>query len=497
MSDSEGGNGLSLFDETASAAGNFPTALRGYDRAAVDEYVRALESRVLTTGHQQSAMEQQVSQLQAQAAQLQRELDTRPTGEIDYSSLGGRASNILRLAEEEAREMMEKATTDAKALRDAATREAEDLRSTAETEGAEIKSSGTDEIARLRDQGVIDVRPRSSGLGPRRKSLVDAARREAEARPPRGHPTGRNGRARPPTSKARANKRAAESRGGRDPQGASPPSARTPWPSCGGSTASRWPPPAPCWPRRPNTTRRPGARLSEDLEQATKLRSERRERGRADEAAGDRRGRRHLDRGQEAGRPVAAADPGRVRLAQRAVAARNREPGTAQAGRAEPVVEPVRTGLRRVRSTPPICARWPISPPSWRSSACRCRHWRTTISTWTWSRPTPTDRRRTEETVDEDTGPTDPDRRGRHDRTRVDSCRAEVESRLRKWHRGRRADHRDVRRRDERCGRRIEATALTEPVAGSDALRTSRVSEEPFVGLVHARATRRSPRSGS
>ena len=36
--------GLGLFDDAASAAGNFPSALRGYDRAAVDDYVRSLEA---------------------------------------------------------------------------------------------------------------------------------------------------------------------------------------------------------------------------------------------------------------------------------------------------------------------------------------------------------------------------------------------------------------------------------------------------------------------
>jgi DivIVA domain-containing protein len=38
--------GLALFDETATAAGNFPHALRGYDRAAVDAYVRDVESQL-------------------------------------------------------------------------------------------------------------------------------------------------------------------------------------------------------------------------------------------------------------------------------------------------------------------------------------------------------------------------------------------------------------------------------------------------------------------
>ena len=41
--------GLGLFDDTASAVGNFPTALRGYDRTAVDDYVRTLEEKALAS----------------------------------------------------------------------------------------------------------------------------------------------------------------------------------------------------------------------------------------------------------------------------------------------------------------------------------------------------------------------------------------------------------------------------------------------------------------
>jgi DivIVA domain-containing protein len=60
--------GLGLFDDTASAVGNFPTALRGYDRTAVDDYVRTLEESVVKSRRHASQLEQQVNLLQDEVA---------------------------------------------------------------------------------------------------------------------------------------------------------------------------------------------------------------------------------------------------------------------------------------------------------------------------------------------------------------------------------------------------------------------------------------------
>ena len=44
--------GLNLFDERASAAGSFPHAMLGYDKKAVDDYIRDLERQVTLAKHQ-------------------------------------------------------------------------------------------------------------------------------------------------------------------------------------------------------------------------------------------------------------------------------------------------------------------------------------------------------------------------------------------------------------------------------------------------------------
>ena len=45
-------NGLALFDETASAVRGFPNAMLGYDKRAVDEYIRDVERQLSLAKHQ-------------------------------------------------------------------------------------------------------------------------------------------------------------------------------------------------------------------------------------------------------------------------------------------------------------------------------------------------------------------------------------------------------------------------------------------------------------
>ena len=65
--------GLDLFDETASAAGSFPHSMLGYERQAVDAYIRDIE--------------RQLSSAKRKVRSLQRQLATQ-ADETDYSRLG-------------------------------------------------------------------------------------------------------------------------------------------------------------------------------------------------------------------------------------------------------------------------------------------------------------------------------------------------------------------------------------------------------------------------
>ena len=170
--------GLNLFDDAASAVGNFPTALRGYDRTAVDDYVRTLEASVVQSRRRASQLEQQISNLQDQLAT---HAEKGASQDMDYSNLGGRANDILRLAQEQARDLVENATIEAEKLKEAARREADTLRNSAAREGHAIKSGGVAEIDQLRSKLHAEIKAQVDKAKAEAEALVAAARRQAES----------------------------------------------------------------------------------------------------------------------------------------------------------------------------------------------------------------------------------------------------------------------------------------------------------------------------
>ena len=106
----------------ASAVGDFPSALRGYDRTAVDDYVRTLEASVVQSSRHAAQLELQVSSLQDQLSALQNGKGGGSGAKPDFSNLGGRTNDILRLAQDQAREIVATATVEAEKLKEAARR---------------------------------------------------------------------------------------------------------------------------------------------------------------------------------------------------------------------------------------------------------------------------------------------------------------------------------------------------------------------------------------
>ncbi len=168
--------GLGLFDDTASAVGNFPSALRGYDRNAVDDYVRGLEGTLVGTRRRVSELEQQVGSINAQLEEAR-----QAAAEVDYTNLGGRASDILRLAEEQARETLDKAGVDAERVREEARREADAARLSATREGDDLKSGGLAEIEQIRTRMEEELRAQVERTQAEADAVIAAARRQAES----------------------------------------------------------------------------------------------------------------------------------------------------------------------------------------------------------------------------------------------------------------------------------------------------------------------------
>lgn len=150
--------GLDLFDETATAAGNFPSALRGYDRSSVDAYIRELEAK----------LSRAMYDLRESRHQL--ELVAATTDTTDYSRLGGHARGLLKAAEAQAAEIVA-----------AAHAQAATIRSDAGTESTRL----TNETQRLLDESraatTADLDQLRTLLGEQTAAELESARADAAA----------------------------------------------------------------------------------------------------------------------------------------------------------------------------------------------------------------------------------------------------------------------------------------------------------------------------
>ncbi len=150
--------GLDLFEETASAAGNFPHALRGYDRGAVDAYVREVEAKL-------SRVLGELRETQYRLALASATLDT-----TDYSRLGGHARTLLKSAEAQAAELVQQARAEAARIRSQA--EVDSTRTTHETQLAMDVS---------RAAGLADIDQLRQLLGAQTAAELEAAKADAAA----------------------------------------------------------------------------------------------------------------------------------------------------------------------------------------------------------------------------------------------------------------------------------------------------------------------------
>src|SRR5260370_29446209 len=111
----------SLFEEAPSR--EFVTAMRGYDRHQVDEHIRQIEAEVRQHREQAQAMQRELSE-----AHRQFHKQERPA----YTGLGARIEQLLRLAEEQATEVVHTARSEAAEIKAMAKADAAQLPAGAE-----------------------------------------------------------------------------------------------------------------------------------------------------------------------------------------------------------------------------------------------------------------------------------------------------------------------------------------------------------------------------
>src|SRR5216684_4949860 len=129
----------SFFEETPPR--DFAKVMRGYDPHQVDEHIRQLANEVRR--HQEDAIGAR-RDLQDATRQIQEQ--ERPT----YSGLGSRIEQLLRLAEEQATEILQEARSAANEFNATAKVEAAELRAAAENEAAELRANAKRETDDLR-----------------------------------------------------------------------------------------------------------------------------------------------------------------------------------------------------------------------------------------------------------------------------------------------------------------------------------------------------------
>ena len=136
----------------------FPAALRGYDRGAVDRYVERM-SRLLTELEMSSSPEAAVRHALAEVSDETRDILQRAHQTADEITARSRAKadDRLEAAEREGQELREKARRESDEMRDSARREAQDTIESAEIRARELARSA-ETVWRERRRLIEDMR---------------------------------------------------------------------------------------------------------------------------------------------------------------------------------------------------------------------------------------------------------------------------------------------------------------------------------------------------
>jgi cell division septum initiation protein DivIVA len=157
----------------------FDIVLRGYERRQVDEHLSTLVT-------DRMAAERKAGELEKQVARVRAEYEASDHAEPNYATLGARVEKILRLAEEEARDLRAeadsageqtraKAGEDAEAIRKAAEAEAERRRSEAEANSEKMLEQAKVEAERIRTEAGNESQAKLTSA----ENIVEEARAKA------------------------------------------------------------------------------------------------------------------------------------------------------------------------------------------------------------------------------------------------------------------------------------------------------------------------------
>ncbi|MGZ4183993.1 MAG: hypothetical protein ACXVEW_03760 [Solirubrobacteraceae bacterium] len=159
----------------------FPVALRGYDRGAVDRYVEHV-NRLLAELEISSSPESAVRHALDEVSEETRDIlqHAHDTAEEITARSRSRADDRLQQAEQEAKELRATALREAQETRDAAQREAEEARDAARREAAELRETAASEATELRETAARESQQVRGAAQRDAEELRATARTESE-----------------------------------------------------------------------------------------------------------------------------------------------------------------------------------------------------------------------------------------------------------------------------------------------------------------------------
>jgi DivIVA domain-containing protein len=159
----------------------FPVGLRGYDRGAVDHYVREV-NRVIAELEISSSPELAVRHALDEVSEETREILQRAhqSAEELTARSRARADERLEQAEREAQELRETSQREAEETRAQAAAEATETRERAAAEALELRETASTEVRELRETASTEVRELRETASTEARELRETAAQESE-----------------------------------------------------------------------------------------------------------------------------------------------------------------------------------------------------------------------------------------------------------------------------------------------------------------------------
>jgi len=154
----------------------FDIVLRGYERRQVDEHLAALVNDRMSA-------QRRVVDLEQHLARLRQEYEAGGQNEPSYASLGARVEKMLRLAEEESRDVRAEAKAASEQIRSQAATDVEEIRRLGEEDAARRKSAAELNCVQIMEEAHRESeRIRAEASGEAEAKVAGAERVIEEAR---------------------------------------------------------------------------------------------------------------------------------------------------------------------------------------------------------------------------------------------------------------------------------------------------------------------------